>query len=173
MLRGCYDLRMLAALDVHYDDTHGHAIAAAVVFSDWLAQQAIDEYTATIEHIAPYVPGEFFRRELPCLLAVIAKIVEPLDCLIIDGYVRLNDRPGLGQHLHDALGQRIPVIGVAKTRFANAPAIEVFRGASRSALFVTAIGIDPQQAADDIRAMHGEHRLPTMLSRADRLARSS
>jgi deoxyribonuclease V len=142
-----------------------------VVFTAWEDAAPAAEYTAAVGSIEPYIPGQFFRRELPCLLAAIAKIAEPIDTLIIDGYVTLAAQPGLGRHLYDALQQKIPVIGVAKTRFAGAPAVQLFRGRSASPSFITAIGIDPATAANNIRHMHGPHRIPTLLKRVDRLAR--
>jgi deoxyribonuclease V len=162
---------MLAALDVQYDDTRSLGTAAAVLFARWDDMAAATEYTAVVENIQPYVPGEFFRRELPCLLAVLGKISEPLEALVVDGYVRLNEKPGLGRHLSEHLPPGTPVIGVAKTRFHSAAAVEVLRGDSKSPLFVTSIGIDPQEAADRIRRMHGPHRIPTLLKRADQLAK--
>ena len=62
---------MLACVDVDYRDVG--AVAACVAFERWgspePAQIAIEE----IEEVAPYVPGEFYRRELPCVLAVLAR----------------------------------------------------------------------------------------------------
>ena len=124
------------------------------------------------DHEGAQIPGAFFRRELPCLLAVIAKIETPLDALVVDGYVQLNDKEGLGQHLYERLSRRVPVIGVAKTRFQGASGAEVLRGSSRSPLYVTAVGIDRGEAATCIMRMHGSHRIPTLLKRADRLART-
>jgi deoxyribonuclease V len=162
---------MIAAFDVQYDDARSVATAAAVVFAQWTDAVPTGECTTLIQNIQPYIPGEFFRRELPCLITVIAQIRERLDLLIVDGYVTLDGKPGLGQHLFDHFAQRIPVIGVAKTRFHTAPAVEVFRGVSRSPLHITAIGIDPAQAANHIQQMHGPHRIPTLLKRVDQLAR--
>ena len=66
----------------------------------------------------------------------------------------------------------ITVIGVAKTRFARAePTSEVLRGRGRSPLYVSAVGMDVAEAASHIRAMHGPHRVPTLLKRVDQLSR--
>lgn len=97
-----------------------------------------------------------------------------VDVVVIDGYVWLaTRRPGLGAHLFDALGRSTIVVGVAKTSFHdNDAAIEVARASTRP-LYITAEGVDVRQAADDVRRMHGAHRIPTMLKRVDRLARES
>ena len=124
--------------------------------------------------VEPYVPGEFYRRELPCLLKVLDQLSERPEVVVIDGYVWLDasGRKGLGGHLFEALNKTVPVIGVAKTRFATATrAIEVLRGSSARPLFVTAAGIDQANAAKCIRRMHGESRIPTLLKRVDRLSR--
>ncbi len=162
---------MIAALDVHYDDAGSRATGAALLFENWEAAVPAAEYTADVENVQPYVPGEFFRRELPCLLALVARIREPVDLLIVDGYVQLGDRPGLGQILWERLSKEKPVIGVAKTRYPGAAAVEVIRGESKTPLFVTAIGIDPAEAASHICRMHGPYRIPTLLKRVDQLAR--
>lgn len=96
------------------------------------------------------------------------------DAVIVDGYVTLgaDAKPGLGAHLYTALNTRVAVIGVAKTRFEGTPAdAEVLRGTSRHPLFVTAAGMDASAARARVKAMHGPHRLPTMLRRVDRLCR--
>jgi deoxyribonuclease V len=93
--------------------------------------------------------------------------------VIIDGYVWLGEqRHGLGAHLYEALDKRAAIIGVAKTRFVGADPVElVTRGGSRTPLYVTAAGMDVTEAANHIRAMHGSHRIPAMLKRADQLSR--
>ena len=54
---------MIAALDVHYDDHTLAGTGAAVVFARWGDAEPADEFTAVVENVQPYVPGEFFRRE--------------------------------------------------------------------------------------------------------------
>jgi deoxyribonuclease V len=162
---------VIATLDVHYDDAKLRGNAAAVLFAQWTDALPTAEHTASIEGIQPYVPGEFFRRELPCLLAVIGKFASPVDAFVVDGYVHLDNKSALGQHLFEHFQRTIPVIGVAKTRFHGASAVEVFRGRSKLPLYVTAVGIDPMTAAERIKQMHGPHRIPTLLKRVDQLAR--
>lgn len=162
---------MIACLDVCYADTMAHA--AVVVFRDWADELATEEKVIRVENVQPYEPGEFFRRELPCLLAALEAVPEA-GIVIIDGYVWLDGagKPGLGAHLHEALGGRATVIGVAKTKFRNAEgALQVLRGESQKPLFVTAAGMSPEQAAEHVRAMHGDFRIPTLLKRADYLCR--
>lgn len=161
----------VGAVDVHYDEV-GSATAALVVCSEVTFSQVVAERVATIDHVAPYESGALFKRELPCIRAVLAQ-ARPLALLIVDGYATLDPdgRPGLGAHAADAFG--IPVIGVAKTRFRAAThAIEVLRGGTRRPLYVTSaggIGID--EAARIVAGMAGPHRMPSALTRVDRLAR--
>jgi deoxyribonuclease V len=124
--------------------------------------------------VAPYEPGAFYKRELPCLLEVLGLAPGPLDAVIVDGYVWLSrdGRPGLGARLFEALGGRTAVVGVAKTSFAGADfAAPVQRGASARPLYVTAAGMDANEAADRVREMAGAHRIPELLKRVDRLCR--
>ena len=77
--------------------------------------------------------------------------------------------PGLGAHLYEALRANSAVIGVAKTACRDDRcALPVLRGGSRRPLFVTAAGLAPEAAAEALRAMHGDGRIPTLLRRADR-----
>jgi deoxyribonuclease V len=162
---------VIACLDVHYRDAS--ACAAAVMFHDWTEAVAVQETVIEVADIQPYQPGEFYRRELPCLLAIL-KTLSPVDAVVIDGYVWLDDqsRPGLGAHLYEALQQRVPVIGVAKTSFRGSVfAKAVLRGTSRRPLHVTAAGMDADVGAQHVRSMHGEFRIPTLLKRVDQLCR--
>jgi len=125
-----------------------------------------------ITEVEAYQPGQFYRRELPCLLRVLTNVTEPLEAIVIDGYVWLGEnRPGLGAHLYEALARSVPIIGVAKTHFRGAVAEEVCRGDSRRPLFISVAGLSAQTAADHIRSMHGPYRLPTMLAKVDHLCR--
>jgi deoxyribonuclease V len=162
---------MIAALDVHYHDPS--ATAAAVWFAEWAAAAPVGEATVLLPQVAPYEPGAFYRRELPCLLAVLRKVPGDLAAVVIDGYVWLNEnQPGLGAHLYQALGSGLPVIGVAKTPFHGADqAYALLRGTSRQPLRITAAGLPLEEAVAAIAGMHGESRIPTLLKRVDRLAR--
>jgi len=164
---------MMACLDVAY---HGlEANVAAVLFRSWSDSTGRREIVTRVAPVEDYLPGQFYRRELPCLLALLALIEEPLETLIVDGYVWLGKEglPGLGAHLYEALGGAAAVIGVAKSRFAGAMgAVPVLRGGSCRPLQVTAAGLDVRVAARCIETMHGKHRIPTLLKRADQLSRS-
>jgi deoxyribonuclease V len=164
------DLR-IACVDVDY--RANFAVAAALWFAGWSAAAADRQETALFRDVAPYQRGEFYRRELPCLLGVLAK-GPAVDVIVIDGYVWLEKaRPGLGAHLYRALGERTVVVGIAKKRYAAATtAIPIRRGSSQSELFVTAAGMESQEAASHVLHMHGPHRIPTLVKEVDRLARN-
>ncbi len=163
---------MIACLDVDYRDDH--AAVACLLFEHWTDETESQQLIKRIDEVAPYISGEFYKRELPCLLAVLEPIQDSLQCIVIDGYVYLSDtRKGLGRYLFEALGEKIPVIGVAKTRFHEAPAVAVMRGNSQNALQVTAAGLDVQTASQYICQMRGEFRLPTLLKKVDRLCRDA
>lgn len=181
---------MLACVDVHYHKDL-MATVALVVFEDWSSSTAANTFVTTMPCDADYEPGNFYKRELPCILAVLEKIgfsASTIDskptsvsslipgCIIIDGYVWLTDdkgkqKPGLGAHLFKSLGETVTVIGIAKSRFKDAPAVEILRGTSDQPLFITAAGIVVDEAAQLIKGMHGDYRLPTLIKLADQLAR--
>jgi deoxyribonuclease V len=164
---------MIACTDVHYEQRF--AIAACVLFRDWRVEHPLLERTERLEEPAPYEPGQFYRRELPGLLSVIRKLSEPPKVVIVDGYVWLGSEsyPGLGAHLREALGGTAAVIGVAKTLFKEGPAVRaVTHGKSVRPLYVTAAGMDVNEAAERIVQLHGDFRIPTLLKKVDRLSRA-
>jgi deoxyribonuclease V len=166
---------MFACVDVDYR-REGTAFAACVVFDAWSAEAAVETRVVRIDAVEAYTPGEFFRRELPCLIRVIAEVAARLEVVVVDGYVTLDPqgRSGLGLRLYEALGQSVAVIGVAKTHFATAThALPLLRGDSRVPLWITSTGFAPEVAAAHVHAMHGHHRIPTLLRQVDRLARAA
>lgn len=161
----------IGAVDVHYP-VSGGACAALVVAADRVMATTVEEHLVRLATVEPYQPGQFFRRELPAIEAVLAGTAA-VDLLIVDGYVDLDPggSPGLGAHVHERLG--LPVIGVAKTAFRTAShAVAVHRGRSTRPLYVTAVGIGLAEAAAMVAGMAGRHRIPEALRRVDELARS-
>lgn len=162
----------ILAVDVDYREDV--AQAAGVLFQAWSDEKPSQEITVQVSGIHEYVPGQFYRRELPCILALWAKLSPKPAIVVIDGYVYLGEgqQPGLGQHLYEALEKQVAVIGVAKSGYKGvAEACAVVRGKSERPLFVTAVGLDETLAREHIRGMAGSYRLPTLLKRVDQLCR--
>lgn len=161
---------LIVCVDVDY--RQDSAVAAGLWFRGWSSDVVEHQAVTFITAVADYEPGAFYRRELPCLLEVIA-LGPAADVVVVDGYVWLGEGiAGLGAHLHDAIGGT--VIGVAKTRFlAATDALPIYRGASRTPLFVSAVGVPTETAARSVSAMHGPYRMPTLLKQVDSLARST
>lgn len=165
---------MILAVDTHYTDDRAHTVG--ILFEAWTDARPTQVISAWREGIAAYEPGQFYKRELPCILDLLQQVdLSPLEAIVIDGFAVLDDAgsPGLGAHLYHALVGRVPVIGVAKTNYAtiHAAKIEVLRGDSARPLYITAIGMDLALAADHIRSMHGAHRLPDLLKALDKLTK--
>lgn len=164
---------MILALDVYYDDSQHRAQAAGVLISRWSATEPCFTFTRIRTGTEPYVPGELYRRELPCILPIVgqAASAHALHTLLIDGFVDLAEqRAGLGRHLFNATHGRFEVVGVAKKAFQGKPGIPVWRGHSSRPLWVTSTG-NQQQAAQHVASMAGEHRIPSLLRLVDRLTR--
>lgn len=164
---------MILATDVHY--FRNSAVAAGVLFQNWTDSQAVNEWGVALSTAADYEPGQFYRRELPCVMVLLEQTKLLPEYIIVDGHVYLdgNHRPGLGKYLYDALQEKVVIIGVAKSRFKGMPSgAAVFRRESKRPLYVTAVGIDETEAKGIIVQMHGRYRFPTMLRRVDQLSRS-
>jgi exodeoxyribonuclease-5/deoxyribonuclease V len=93
------------------------------------------------------------------------------DVIVVDGFVFLDDEGkfGLGGHLFESMSVKLPVIGVAKSNFATIAALKraVYRGESKKPLYVTAIGMDLDEAAENIGNMAGTYRMPDLLKILD------
>lgn len=175
---------MICVVDVGYrPGTDGRDLAkvGVVGLSDWTDKESTASTSLEAGEVAPYQPGELWRRELAPVLAGVNWLIAeagPVDVVVVDANVRLDQsgRNGLGWYVQDRLatsgsGQVPIVVGVAKTRFQGLDAVEVLRGDSQTPLFVTAVGEDEEVAADWIRSMAGPFRKPAMLTLADQLSR--
>lgn len=165
---------MIFAVDVYYREDN--AVVAGVLFENWDDAEPIRKLTTEIVGVSEYEPGQFYKRELPCILEILGQLDRLPDYIIVDGYVYLDHhrKPGLGQYLYNAIDRKAIVIGVAKTRFQDVPIdTEVCRGESERPLYVTAVGMDEAQARNLIERMHGKHRIPTLLKIVDKLTKET
>jgi deoxyribonuclease V len=165
---------MILAIDVHYRETESKVVG--LIFKDWTDEKATETVITFVAEVAEYEPGAFYKRELPCILALLALIdLKTLTYIVVDGYVFLNDegKAGLGHHLFEALDGQLPIIGVAKTSFFQNDRFvrPVLRGESAKPLYVTSVGIELDEAAANIKKMAGEFRLPTLLKEMDTLTK--
>jgi len=163
---------MILAVDVQY--SNNNAVAGGVVFESWQDEKAQKECTSLIEGVVRYEPGKFYKRELPCILKLIEEHHLKPETIVVDGYVFLDgcSKAGLGKYLYDVLNGEVAVVGVAKRRYQymGAP-YEVYRGTSSRPLYVTAVGMDIEEAKENVLAMHGTHRLPILIKRVDQICR--
>lgn len=163
---------MILAVDVQYLDDS--AFVAGIMFDAWEAETPQYEYSSCIGNIAPYEPGSFYKRELPCILALLKEHSLQPEIIVIDGYVYLDgkkEKVGLGKRLYNSLDTKPEIIGVAKNSFAGIEdRHKLTRGTSEKPLFITTTG-ELESAKNCIANMHGEHRMPLLLKRADQLCR--
>lgn len=165
---------MILAFDTYYFD--GKAKTVCLEFTEWNQSENFKVHTEIIDNVEEYIPGEFYKRELPCILSLLNKIdLTNLEVIIVDGFVYLDDEKkyGLGGHLYEKLNKKTPIIGVAKTNFASIEKDKksLIRGESAKPLYVTAIGIELEDAFKKVESMAGEFRMPTLLREMDRLTK--
>lgn len=165
---------MNLAIDVQYKESYAKAVG---VLFDWYDESPREIITTIVKEVAEYQSGQFYKRELPCILELLKEIdIQNLECIIVDGHVYIdNDKNfGLGGYLYESLGKELPIIGVAKKSFFNTDKVSfpVYRGVSENPLFVSSIGIDVEIAIDNIKNMHGEYRIPSLLKKLDGLTKS-
>jgi deoxyribonuclease V len=165
---------MILAFDTYYFDRKAKTVC--LEFEKWNESENFKIHTEITDNVEEYIPGEFYRRELPCIMSLLNQIdLKTVYAIIVDSFVYLDDEKkyGLGGHLYEKLNKEIPIIGVAKTNFASIEKdkISILRGDSQKPLFITAIGIELDDAVQKVASMAGEFRIPTLLKELDRLTK--
>jgi len=166
---------LILALDTYYFTNNAQT---AGVFFNWKDAAPSSTHTNTLDEVQDYVPGAFYKRELPCILHLLQTLdLSKTEAILIDGHVYVdNDKKyGLGGYLWEALEQKIPIIGVAKRSYKGTEKVcqPIFRGTSKNPLYVSTIGTNLEKAAVNVSAMHGEFRIPDVLKKLDQLSRES
>ena len=180
------------AIDTYYYKDRAKTVG--VIFENWEDSEPLKIVSTWSSSFGPYIPGEFFKRELPCIMDLIQKEVPDIkdyDCIILDGLARLpgSSSEGLGLHLESELEKAFPgfridqdpmviggpaIMGVAKTKFKGVEedngTCKVLRGEAKNPLYTntTWIKMSSSDAADCLRKMHGQYRIPTLLKILDR-----
>ena len=67
---------MILAIDVAY--TENAAQVAGIVFESWTSSSISNHYLITIKPIADYESGQFYKRELPCILKLLDLVKETI-----------------------------------------------------------------------------------------------
>jgi deoxyribonuclease V len=185
-------VRTVAGIDVGFEQ-HGRITRAAVVVLDFPALTLRAAAVARSPTRFPYVPGYLSFREVPAVLAALARLKTKPDLLLCDGQGRAHPRRfGLACHLGVLTG--IPSIGVAKsrligtheslpdTRGARVPLVD--KGEVIGAVLRTRAGVKPlyvsighrlslATAIDCVLRCTASYRLPETTRYAHRLASGS
>ncbi|MDQ9019603.1 endonuclease V [Acinetobacter sichuanensis] len=163
---------MILIIDVHYRETGAYAVAGLI--QDWNSQEFEQCYTLHITEVAEYIAGNFYKRELPCILQLLECIDKDFKYIVIDGYVQLGaeQQAGLGTHLWNALTHKKAIIGVAKNYYKDTPEnCALYRGNSKKPLYITCKDIHLTDAKNYIAKMTGQYRIPDLIKKIDTLTR--
>ena len=107
-------VRRVAGVDVGFPGGGQRARAAVAVLS-FPDLQPVGQAVAELPVEFPYIPGLLSFRELPPVLAALARLAQLPDLLLVDGQGLAHPRRfGIACHLGVLTG--LPSIGVAKTR---------------------------------------------------------
>lgn len=166
------------AIDTYYwSDTLARTVG--VVFENWSDPTPSKIITDECTTFGPYIPGQFYLRELPCVMSLLKKVdLTEFDVILTDSFLRLRgddgvDMPGLGMKLWEKIGQIYPhldIWSVAKSKFGRCKEISacIMRGESKTPLYVQALKEDMSEAGRVVRdVMHGPYRLPSLLKILD------
>lgn len=165
---------MILTIDVHYKTNYAKTVL--LFFEHWQSETPSNVVTHITKDVMEYEPGSFYKRELPCILNALQTVsLDEIETIIIDGYIYVDNegKYGLGGYLYEALDKKFPIIGVAKTSFQSnkETVVEILRGESKNPLFVSALGLDKEVAANHIKSMFGAYRLPYLLKLMDQITK--
>ena len=62
---------MIVAIDVHYRDDFAKSVS--IEFKNWSDETPSKINEVIVKKVHEYIPGEFYKRELPCILEVLKK----------------------------------------------------------------------------------------------------
>lgn len=163
-------------LDVCYQniDDKVQAKVAGIRFTGIENHIILNEYSIIVDDVDSYQSGKFYKREMPCLMALIEKIKDPFDVIIIDGYVYLDgvEKWGLGRYLYNNLPVKKPIIGIAKNHFYGiSQDYAVYRGKSKNPLYVTCMDFNIFIAKNLVKNLQGYYRMPDIVQNTDKLSR--
>ena len=161
---------MKLAVDAYY--TGNKAKVVGVLFENFSDEKPLKIISKVVGNVAPYESGSFYKRELPRIVSLLQDLdVRDISLIVIDGFVYLDDegRYGLGGHLYECLECRVQIVGVAKSPFKGSCKFvrEICRGRSKRPLFVSAIGMDIDEAARLVKWMSGGFRTLKLLKILD------
>ena len=78
------------SLDVKYHNDD-YAVIGYVLFEAHQSAEAIQTGQVVHQGVAPYESGQFYKRELPCLLHALSEVPYPLSLIYIDANVWLGE----------------------------------------------------------------------------------
>lgn len=167
------------AIDTFY--TQDNAYTVGIIFSNWNSNLPDSVISCNTPNPSPYIPGEFYKRELPCILDLLKEVdLQEISTIIVDGYVWIEKDgslcDGLGAKLYEVLNDpEITVIGVAKSKFSGCEehSYPILRGTATKPLYIQSIGrISGKNASSLIKNMKGSCKLPDLLKYLDRKTKS-
>lgn len=188
------DVKVVAAIDVSYDDDAGEAYVGIVAYGYPLLTSPLGLELGvvgmTLPSVFPYIPGLLSFREAPVALRALAALPIRPDLLLCDGHGTAHPRRfGLACHLGLLTG--LPSVGCAKSWLlgayeapsfihrAHTPLVdggEVIGAALRTQPGSRPVFVSPgyrltlEQALQVVNNLHGGYRLPVPAMAAHRLA---
>ena len=153
------------AIDAYYNNGICHVVGG--IFNKWGDKHVSRFIYADVKVDSEYIPGKFYKRELPGILKLLEQVdLDEFDTIIIDGYVHLKElsyisdrgkfiegpiKRGLGCHLRTALSsyylerkpkKRLNIVGIAKTLYGdNSQYGMCYRGESKNPLYITGLNL--------------------------------
>jgi deoxyribonuclease V len=107
------NIHYVAGIDVGFP-RHSDNARAAIAVMQYPTMELVDQGLAELPVSMPYIPGLLSFREIPVILAALAKVTKSPDLLITDGQGFAHPRRfGLACHLGVLLN--LPAIGCAKS----------------------------------------------------------
>ena len=159
------------AIDTYYYKDRAKTVG--IVFNEWedeVPEKVLISWLSSDKY-GPYIPGEFYKRELPCIMHLLEQVPD----IRLEQELDKEHPDFRNNHPTDPMKIYGPaIIGVAKTSFKGCDSdhgiAKVYRGEAKNPLYVctTWFNMSANEAAERIKSMHGNYRIPTLLKILDK-----
>lgn len=171
---------MILFIDVKYTD-NGYKTCGVITDSFYDKEPKKILTLKSNKPAADYIPGEFYKRELPCIIEFLKYYKLKPEYIVVDGFCINKDNEN---NIHAGLGYKVftylrdnvvgfsnvKIIGIAKSAYCTSPEIawEILRGKSKKPLYMQACGANVKEINNTtIENMYGDYRIPELLKITD------
>ena len=85
---------MILAIDVNYTPSYAKSVGILFEWQDEMPREIVlDEF----DQVEEYISGEFYKRELPCILRILGRVdLGRVELIVVDGNIYADNQKRMG-----------------------------------------------------------------------------